>query len=75
MVNVMQRCWTSTYNVWQDVCLTQTTENNNELAGEYVVHNFNSQNKKDFKQGCRWTYDDLYIIKEIYGGFLEFLKN
>lgn len=26
------------------------------------------------QQDCHWTCDELYIIKDIYGGFLEFLK-
>ncbi len=76
MVNVVQQCWDEyNYNVWEDIDLNKTTEINDGLIGEYLVHNLNTQNKRNFKQGCKWTYDGLYIIKDIYGGFLEFLKD
>lgn len=75
MVNVVQQCWDqSRYNVWENVDLKKTNESNDGLTGEYVVHNLNGQNRRDFKQSCQWSYDDLYIIKDIYGGFLGFLK-
>lgn len=76
MVNVVQQCWSKyKYNVWENVDLKKITESNDGLVGEYLVHNLNTQDKRDFKQSCHWTYDDLYIIKDIYGGFLEFLKD
>lgn len=76
MVNVVQQCWKKyKYNVWENVDLNQTTGNNNGLQGRYYVHNLIHQSRKDVKQSCHWTYDDLYIIKDIYGGFLEFLKD
>lgn len=76
MVTVIQQCWSKHfYNVWEDVDLKETTEANDGLVGEYLIHDFNHQSKRNFKQICNWTYDDLYIVKDIYGGFLEFLKD
>lgn len=76
MVYVIQQCWSGhDYNVWEDVDLKETTETNDGLVGEYLIHDFNHQTKRNFKQICNWTYDDLYIVKDIYGGFLEFLKD
>lgn len=76
MVHVVQQYWSEHhYNVWENVDLKQTTENNDGLMGEYLVHKLNTQDKRNFKQGCNWAYDGLYIIKDIYGGFLEFLKD
>lgn len=75
MVNVVQQgLSTNFYNVWENVDLHQTTDSNNGLQGHYYVHSLIRQSRKDFKQSYHWTYDDLYIIKDIYGGFLEFLK-
>ena len=76
MVKIVQQGWaTGFYNVWENVSINNTTINNDGLQGRYIVHNFTNQCKADFKQSCHWTYDDLYIIKDIYGGFLEFLKD
>lgn len=76
MVNVVQQCWSAyNYNVWENVDLNKTTEVNDGLIGEYLVHDLNTQDKRNFKQICNWTYDNLYIVKDIYGGFLEFLKD
>lgn len=75
MVNVVQQGMsTGFYNVWENVDLNQTAGGNSGLDGRYYVHSLTKQHKNDFKQACHWTYDDLYIIKDIYGGFLEFLK-
>jgi hypothetical protein len=71
---VLQQYGHGYYNVWEDVSLYQTTGNNDGLQGRYYVHSLIQQSRKDFKQSCHWTYDNLYIIKDIYGGFLEFLK-
>lgn len=71
---VLQQYSSSSYNVWENVNLHQTTGDNNGLEGHYYVHNLIQQSKKEFKQDCHWTCDELYIIKDIYGGFLEFLK-
>lgn len=75
MVNVVQQGFsTGFYNVWEDVDLHQTTAGNDGLDGHYRVHSLTKQSRQDFKQDCYWRYDDLYIIRDIYGGFLEFLK-
>lgn len=75
MVNVVQQCWSRNYyNVWEDVDLTKMVDCNTALEGNYLVHSLTGQSKKEFKQDCHWTCDELYIIKDIYGGFLEFLK-
>lgn len=75
MVNVVQQGWSRNYyNVWEDVDLTQMVGCNTVLEGNYLVHSLTEQSKKEFKQDCHWTCDELYIIKDIYGGFLEFLK-
>ena len=71
---VLQQYDINYYNVWEDIDLKKTNERNDGLIGEYLVHSLNTQYKRDLKQSCNWTYDDLYIIKNIYGGFLEFLK-
>lgn len=73
MVNVVQQGWSKNYyNVWEDVDLTKTADYNTALEGNYLVHSLTRQSRKEFKQDCNWTYDELYIIKDIYGGFLEF---
>lgn len=75
MVNVVQQGWSRNYyNVWEDVDLTKMVGCNTVLEGNYLVHSLTRQSKKEFKQNCHWTCDELYIIKDIYGGFLEFLK-
>lgn len=75
MVNVVQQGWIRNYyNVWEDVDLTKMVGCNTVLEGNYLVHSLTEQSKKEFKQDCHWTCDELYIIKDIYGGFLEFLK-
>lgn len=75
MVNVVQQGWSRNYyNVWEDVDLTKMVGCNTALEGNYLVHSLTGQSKKEFKQDCHWTCDELYIIKNIYGGFLEFLK-
>ena len=75
MVNVVQQGWSrGYYNVWEDVDLTKTIGYKTALEGDYVVHNLTQQVRTDFKQDCLWGCDELYIIKDIYGGFLEFLK-
>lgn len=75
MVNVVQQGWSRNYyNVWEDVDLTKMVGCNTVLEGNYLVHSLTRQSKKEFKQDCHWTCDELYIIKDIYGGFSEFLK-
>lgn len=75
MVNVVQQGWIRNYyNVWEDVDLTKMVGCNTVLEGNYLVHSLTGQSKKEFKQDCHWTCDELYIIKDIYGRFLEFLK-
>lgn len=75
MVNVVQQGWSRNYyNVWEDVGLTKMVGCNTVLEGNYLVHSLTGQSKKEFKHDCHWTCDELYIIKDIYGGFLEFLK-
>lgn len=76
MVNIIQQgLSTGYYNVWTDVDLSRTTGSHQGLEGYYLVHNFTNEEKKNAKQSCHWTCDELYIIKDIYGGFLEFLKD
>ena len=72
---ILQQYSSGQYNIWEDVDLKETTGANDGLVGEYLIHDFNHQAKRNFKQICNWTYDDLYIVKDIYGGFLEFLKD
>lgn len=75
MVNVVQQGWSRNhYNVRENVDLTKTIGHNTALEGDYLVHNLTGQSRKELKQDCHWTCDELYIIKDIYGGFLEFLK-
>lgn len=75
MVNVVQQGWSRNYyNVWEDVDLTKMVGCNTVLEGNYLVHSLTRQSKNEFKQDCHWTCDELYIIKDIYGWFLEFLK-
>lgn len=76
MVNVVQQGWSRNYySVWEDVDLTKMVGYNTVLEGNYLVHSLTRQSRKNFKQNCNWTCDELYIIKDIYGGFLEFLKD
>lgn len=75
MVNVVQQGWSQNhYNVWENVDLTKMVGHNTSLEGHYLVHSLTGQSKKEFKQDCYWACDELYIIKDIYGRFLEFLK-
>lgn len=75
MVNVVQQSRIrNNYNVWEDVDLTKMVDCNTVLEGNYLVHSLTGQSRRELKRKCRWTCDELYIIKDIYGGFLEFLK-
>lgn len=75
MVNVVQQGLSQNYyNVWEDVDLKKMVGCNTALEGNYLVHSLTRQSRKEFKRHCYWTCDELYIIKDIYGGFLEFLK-
>lgn len=75
MVNVVQQnVYTGVYFVWENVDLNKMTGGNSELYGCYLAHRLDKRQRQYFKQECKWPCDDLYIIKDIYGGFLKFLK-
>ena len=68
---VLQQYSSSCYNVWEDVDLTHKDECVVGLAGLYRVHKYHDKIYDRELKYCDWSYKDLYLVKEIYGGFVE----
>lgn len=68
---VLQRYGSGLYNVWEDVELTHNDEYTPGLAGLYRVHKYHDKIYDRERKYCNWSYNDLYLVKEIYGGFVE----
>ena len=68
---VLQQYGSNCYNVWENVCLNSKSDVLEGLKGTYKIHKYHNKiYGKEFSR-CNWTYKDLYLVKEIYGGFIE----
>ena len=71
---VLQQYCSGCYNVWEDVCLNSKSDVLEGLVGTYRIHKYHNQiYSKEFSR-CNWTYNDLYLVKEVYGGFVEAIQ-
>lgn len=70
---VLQQYADGCYNVWENVCLEHKSDNiaGPGLNGRYRIHKYHTQIYEKELSSCAWPYDDLYLVKEIYGGFVE----
>lgn len=68
---VLQRYGSGLYNVWEGVDLTHEDECMVGLAGLYRVHKYHEQIYNKELSYCDWSYKDLYLVKEVYGDFVE----
>ena len=68
---VLQQYSSSSYNVWEDVCLNSKSDFVDGLNGLYRVHTYHEEIYKKELSYCNWSCKDLYLVKEIYGGFVE----
>lgn len=67
---VLQQYSSSCYNVWEDVCLNSKTVFLDGLSGLYKVHKYHKKIYDKERHDCSWSYKDLYLVKEVYGGFV-----
>lgn len=44
------------------------------LNGLYRVHTYHEEIYKKELSLCNWSYKDLYLVKEVYGGFVEAIQ-
>ena len=49
----------------------QKTTPTNGLNGLYRVHKYHKRIYDKELSYCSWSYKDLYLVTEIYGGFVE----
>lgn len=68
---VLQQYYSNRYNVWENVCLNNKSDVLNGLNGLYRVHTYHEEIYKKKLSLCNWSYKDLYLVKEVYGGFVE----
>jgi hypothetical protein len=68
---VLQQYGSSCYNVWEDVCISSTSDVLSGLSGLYRVHKYHKKIYDKERSCCSWSYKDLYLVKEVYGGFVE----
>ncbi len=68
---VLQQYGESYFNVWEDVNITHQANVIHELGGLYRVHKYHKQIYDRELSYCNWSYKDLYLVKEIYGGFVD----
>ena len=68
---VLQQYSSSYYNVWENVCLNSKSDFLSGLNGLYRVHTYHEEIYKKELSLCNWSYKDLYLVKEVYGGFVE----
>lgn len=71
---VLQQYNSSCYNVWEDVCLNSKAKYTDGLAGVYRVHKYHKKIYDRERHYCSWSYKDLYLVKEVYGGFVEEIR-
>lgn len=71
---VLQQYGSSCYNVWEDVKLANRANHIAGLSGLYRAHKYHKRiYDKEFRY-CSWTYKDLYLVKEVYGGFVKAIQ-
>lgn len=68
---VLQQYNTGYFNVWEDVDINTKNTDATELAGIYRVHKYHKSIYDEERSYCSWSYKGLYLVKEIYGGFVE----
>ena len=68
---ILQQYNNGYYNIWEDVILTQKSIHMAGLSGLYRVHKYHKKIYDKERSCCSWVYRDLYLVKEIYGGFVE----
>lgn len=68
---VLQQYGDGYYNVWENVCLSNKSNYIAGLSGLYRVHKYHKKIYDRVPSSCSWRYNDLYLVKEIYGGFVD----
>lgn len=71
---VLQQYGHGYYNVWEDVSIVNRTTRTNGLNGIYRVHKHHKKIYDKERSYCSWSYKDLYLVKEVYGGFVEAIQ-
>ena len=71
---VLQQYHSNHYNVWENVCLNSKSDFLSGLNGLYRVHTYHNEIYKKELSLCNWSYKDLYLVKEVYGGFVEAIQ-
>lgn len=71
---VLQQYGSSYYNVWENICLNSKSDVLGGLNGLYRVHKYHKQIYDKELSHCNWSYKDLYLVKEVYGGFVESIQ-
>lgn len=71
---VLQQYDDGCYNVWENVCLNSISIVLCGLNGLYRVHKYHKKIYDKELSYCSWSYKDLYLVKEVYGGFVEAIQ-
>lgn len=71
---VLQQYSSSCYNVWENVCLNNKPDVTDELSGLCRIHKYHKKIYDKELSYCNWRYKDLYLVKEVYGGFVEAIQ-
>ena len=71
---VLQQYSSSYYNVWENVCINNKSDVTDGLNGLYRVHKYHKKIYDKELSYCNWGYKDLYLVKEVYGGFVEAIQ-
>ena len=71
---VLQQYYSNCYNVWENVCLNNKSDVLDGHNGLYRVHTYREEIYKKELSYCSWSYKDLYLVKEVYGGFVESIQ-
>lgn len=68
---VLQQYGLDYYNVWEDVNINNHSDVIHGINGLYRVHKYHKKIYDRERSYCSWSYKDLYLVKEIYGGFVD----
>lgn len=68
---VLQQYGLDYFNVWEDVNINHKSDALHSIGGLYRVHKYHSKIHDRELSYCNWSYKDLYLVKEIYGGFVD----
>ena len=71
---VLQQYSSSYYNVCENVCLNNKSDVLDGLNGLYRVHTYHEEIYKKELSLCNWSCKNLYLVKEVYGGFVEAIQ-